>query len=304
MIGRLWRLTLFEFGKLWGRRTMLVPQGLYLRLSSPLQALAAPPFVLIVFFILASAAFISGYGEWVFDQAKELATGQESDRFKNAWTTMAGSASNAQFLAMIVLLIMSGTSMAEEAQYGTMKALLTRPYRRAETVIAKAITLTLFVFAVVFVLWASGTVTGSLNYDFGPIVDPDFDYSDTSAMDMWRSTGLAFLLLLPPLFAMVAYGMFLSITIEQPGYAVGVAIGGVLVIAAIGFVYESLAEYSFVHWCSQPLQALQDTGAAFSGEGRALKAGPALKNGVVCTVTGIIFHGLTIWRLAVRDIGD
>jgi ABC-type transport system involved in multi-copper enzyme maturation permease subunit len=305
MIGRLWRLTRFEFKKLWGRRTMLVPQGLYTRLPKSIQAWAAPPFILIVFFVLASATFVSGYGEWVFDQAKKLTTGQESDPFKNAWSTMARSASNAKFLAIIVLLIMSGTSLAEEAQYGTMKALLVRPYRRWETIIAKALTLSLFVMAIVGVLGLAGIVTGSMNYPFSHVVDPNYkDYVNTTASNMWIHTGVAFLMLIPPLFAMVAYGMFLSITIEQPGYAVGVAIGGILVIAAIGFVYEDAAQYSLVHWSFVPLQALQDIGASFSGADADLSLVSLGKSTAVCGVTGVVFHGLTIWRLAVRDIGD
>lgn len=302
MIGRLWRLVIFEIKKLYGRRFLLVPQGLYTKLPGPLKSIAAPPFVLIAYIVIIAAAMFSGLGEWVLDRARTIATGEGADPFKNAWSTLAGSASKAQFIAMIMLLILSGTSMAEEAQFGTMKAILTRPYRRAETILAKALTLSLFVVSVVFVLALAGLLTGSINYDFVKITDPSYGTVIVEASDMWKTTLFAFLLLIPPLFALVSFGIFLSLTIEQPGYSVGVAMGGVLVMGVLGMIYDSFAEYSFIHWSSVPLNILENRGASYTRF--RFKLLPALKSIVVCFGYCAVFYGLSIWRLSVRDIGD
>lgn len=303
MIGRLWRLVRFEVKKLYGRRFLLVPQGLYTKLPGPLKSIAAPPFVLIAYFVIIAAAMVSGLGEWVLDRARTIATGEGTDPFKNAWSTLAGSASKAQFIAMIMLLILSGTSMAEEAQFGTMKAILTRPYRRAETILAKALTLSLFVVSIVFVLALAGLLTGSINYDFIEIRDPRYvDNVIVKLDDMWKTTVIAFLLLIPPLLALVSFGIFLSLIIEQPGYSVGVAMGGVLVMGVLGMIYDSFAEYSFIHWSSVPLSILENRGASYTRY--RFKLLPALKSIAVCFSYCAAFYGLSIWRLSVRDIGD
>lgn len=299
---RLLRLTRFELSKLWGRRTVLVPDAFYNRQSPALKTLLAPPFILIVLLVLALTPVVSAYGQSILETAQEL-TGKNKDRFKNAWSTLANSSSRGLLLSYVFFIVIAGTSMAEEAQYGTLKSVLIRPYKRSEFILAKALSLSLFVLLVVLILALSGFVAGTVIGQYGDITDPDYQsYVVSSAAEMSKASVQAYLLLIPPLFATIAYALFMSTIIEQPGYAVGVAIGASLILFALGSIDQRLGSLIFVNQLTMPLGRLEDLGLGYSGS--ELKGREMAFNVGSSVLSSLVFYGLSIWLLSSRDIGD
>lgn len=302
MIGRTLTLLRFEISKLLGRRTLLVPEALYSRRGRLAQGFLAPPFVVLVFFVVAFTTLLSGYGSYILERAVALTSGSGPDVFRNAWTTLANASGKGLLLALVFLLVLAGTAMAEEAQLGTLKAILLRPFRRAELVISKTLALFIFILALVLVLAAAGALTGSLFYDYGDVVDPEYQTVQRSSAEMLGNSLKAFALIIPPMFALLTFALFISTVIEQPGYSVGVAMGGALMMSVAGSLSKTIAPFIFVTHLTAPLDILKDQSLDFAGS--TFQPAEMALAVAVSLVSGLAFAGLAMWRLAARDIAD
>jgi ABC-type transport system involved in multi-copper enzyme maturation permease subunit len=313
MIARVATLVRFELEKLWGRRVVLVPVKHLSGRGAAARALLAPPLLGIVCLGLAAVALLSGYGDFLLDRAREIA-GQASDEapFKNAWSAAAGAARVASRLGLIALVMLASMSLSEEAQYGTLKSILTRPYKRRELVLAKAIALSLLVLALVSLLAAAGFSTGAALYDFGDVCDHDYkEYVVLTSAEMGLAAVKAFAGLLPPMLALIGFSLLISSLIEQPGYAVGVAMGGLLSLQLLGSLSAGIAPFLFTSYLgflvdstldAAPLGILYDMAMGYSTV--SFKVETMARSALVCGVTGLGCLWLATWRLSRRDIGD
>lgn len=304
MIARVLHLVGFELRKLWGRRFLMVPQSFYTRRGKLARSVLAPPFIFIVLLVLIGTTFSSELAAKVFESVQRLqGSGDEGARFKTAWSVMASSAIYGEYLGLVFLLVLAGMSVSEETQLGTLKAVLFRPYRRFEFIASKAVALSIFVVLVVVVLWAAGFTTAAYFYDFSDIVDPDYeDYVKVESSEMVAASIKGFLLLIPPLLALVAFAVLVSTVVDQTGFSVGAAIGGAIVLYLLADLSRPLKAYLFIGYVKSSLETLKDMGLSY--DVARFKVKGMILSTVVCLGSAGLFYGVAAWRLSARDVGD
>jgi len=140
VIGRVLALVRFELAKLLSRR-----------------------FTWIGIVLVLAAAGLAPFLGSVAAKAEALSRGRSghADEFQNAWTALASGLYYGVSVLTFVLLILAGSSVAEEAQQGTLKTLFLRPVRRVEVLLAKKLALSVFACALVFLMTGVAAAVGA-----------------------------------------------------------------------------------------------------------------------------------------------
>lgn len=283
MTRRLLRLTVFELRKLAARRL-------------PVLAL-----VLVVLVALLAPAV----GRAV-DTASSLMSGKlaQGDGWKNGWTAMASAVSTARLFVFIVVLILAGSAVAEEAAHGTLKTLFTRPLRRAELLLAKALATWSWGALLLVVAVAAALLGGELTKGLYDVADPVFHVTKHTFGAMLRYTALATLVTLAPLAALTGLGLLASCLSDHPGHATGGAIGALFLLSGIAGVSTGwLQDALFVSYSAAPFEVVDALANQFAGEKDRL-ALPAVVQAVgVSAVWAAATFGAASWLLGRRDIG-
>lgn len=284
MIARLARLVLFEWQKLIARRLAIV-----------------------ALVLVALAAAISPLAGHVVDVAQALSSGKSAPatEFQNGWTTLASGVRSGLFLVTVTLLVFAGSSVAEEAQQGTLKALFLRPLRRTELLLAKWIALSGFAIVLLLVMTATAALAGELRFGFGPVVDPAYPDAPTSrtVAYMLSYTVPALLLVIPGLVAVVAFALLFSCAIDHAGYSVGAAVASFLLLGALAALSTTAADVLFPHYVGLSLEHLSDIAEQISDASKKLRE-TALTTALVPAVSSLVFFGAAALLLGSRDVGD
>jgi ABC-type transport system involved in multi-copper enzyme maturation permease subunit len=285
VIRRLWVLTGFEVRKLLARRL-------------PLVAFLA----VILVTLLAPQA-----GE-VLDTAGSLMKGRGAEKgaddYANGWTALTGAVDSARMFLVVVLLVLSSSSVAEETGQRTLQAMFVRPLRRTEVLLAKA--LATWGYGVLLLLGAVGAAALGAELSLGlyDIMDPAFPARPPKHVygDMWTYVFLATGLTLLPLASLTCLGLLTSVLFEHPGYATGVAIGGLFLLSAAGGLDQDTGSLLFVGYLSSPFELVSDLANQYTGTARRMTT-EALMPAVIVPVgwaVGLFVIAATV--LARRDI--
>lgn len=282
MTGRLLRLTLFELRKLAARRL--------------------PVLALVVVVLIALLAPTVGRA---VDTASSLMSGKvgHADGWKNGWTAMASAVSTARLFVFIVVLILAGSAVAEEASHGTLKTLFVRPLRRVELLAAKALATWGWGALLLVVAVLAALVGAEANKGLYDVTDPTFHVVKHTFGTMLGYTALATAVTLAPLAALTGLGLLASCLSDHPGHATGGAIGALFFLSGVAGVSSGwLQDALFVSYSATPFEVVDALANQFAGEREKL-ALPAVARAVtVSTAWAAAGFGGAAWLLGRRDI--
>ncbi|MBL4850572.1 MAG: ABC transporter permease [Planctomycetes bacterium] len=282
MIARLWLLIRFEWRKL---------------LSRKLPIVAA-----ICVLILALLAPKAGQ---VMDTAAALAQGKTAhvDLFANGWTALCSAVGSARFFLVLAVVVLAGSSVAEETSQGTLRAICLRPVRRWEFLLAKLLGLWSYAGALLIAVVIAAAFGAELDRGLYDVVDPSFPDRLVRAFgDMCGYVYLAVALTLPPLLALCALGLLVSVLVEHPGHATGIAVAALFALTAVSGMIDELRPWIFTDDLSAPFALVGDLAAQYTGTKSRLAIG-ALARGVWVPLlwTGACF-GIAATVLERRDV--
>jgi ABC-2 type transport system permease protein len=282
-MSRLWRLYRFEWEKLLARRLPLVAFALVV-----LVALIAPQ-----------------VGQVVDTAASLMRSGKagNADPFANGWTALAGAVGSTRMFLVIVVLILAGSSVAEESSYRTLQAMLVRPVRRVEILAAKALAIWSYASLLLVCAVAMAALGAELDQGLYDVVDPDYPDRLTHAFgDMWGYVYLAVGLTLLPLLALTCMGLLASTLFDHPGYATGVAIGGLFVASAAAGLSDAGESLLFVSYLRVPFEVVGDLAAQYTNVRQRLSGEALVEALVVPGVWAAGLFGAGALALVRRDI--
>lgn len=283
MIRRVLNLTVFELRKLAARR---LP-------------------VLALILVVLVAVLAPQVGRAV-DTAASLMSGKvgQGDSWKNGWTAMASAVSTARLFVVIVVLVLAGSAVAEEASLGTLKTLLVRPVRRVELLLAKALATWGWGALLLFASVAAAMLGAEASKGLYDVTDPGFGIIKHTFGTMLSYTALATLVTLAPLAALTGLGLLASCLSDHPGHATGGAIGALFVLSGVaGVVSGPVQEALFVTHSSMPFEVVDALANQFSGERERLAAGNVLFAVGVCLAWAVATFSGAVALLNRRDIG-
>ncbi len=279
---RLGRLYLFEWRKLLSRRL-------------PIAA-----FIGVV--LIALVAPKAGH---VAETASSLArTGQVGgpNAFENGWTALAGAVASTRMFLMIVVLVLAGSSVAEETTQGTLQALLVRPYRRVEVLFVKALTIWSYAALLLVLAIAMAALGAEWSRGLYDVVTPEHGKLVHAFGDMWVYVYTATALTLVALMALTVLGLFASVVFDHPGYATGVAIGSLFLLTAASNLSDS-GDVLFVTYLSGPFDVVDALARQYVNFRKHLE-GPAIGKGLaVSSVWSVGLFGVSAFLLGRRDVG-
>jgi ABC-type transport system involved in multi-copper enzyme maturation permease subunit len=182
--------------------------------------------------------------------------GPEQDPFAlfNGWGCVAKAAGVGLPVAAFVLLIVGSQLAAADAASGALRSTLCAPLRRRDVFIAKAVSASLWAFAVFASVWAVALLFGALFFGFGDVVEV-IRYGGETATLVHRSgadmAGILFPrvlpLTLPPLLASAFFGLACSFLAVRPTTALVSALLVYLPLEVfLKHFSERLAPYLFV----------------------------------------------------------
>lgn len=238
MTRRLLVLLRFEARKLWARR---LPR--------------------LAFLVVVLVALLAPRAGHLVDTASSLVKGRTAaaDPFRNGWTALAGAVSTARLFLVILLLVLAGSSVAEEAQQGTLKALFVRPVRRLELLLAKALATWGYAVALLLVAVAAAALGAELQRGLYDVADPDFpDRVKHYFPEMVRYVALATALTALPLLALTGLGLLCSTLFDHAGHATGAAVGALFLLSGLAGLGDGAREWLFVSYLSLPFEVVQD----------------------------------------------
>lgn len=259
MIARLWLMFRFEWRKLLSRKLPIVAAILVL--------------------ILALLAPRAGQ---VMDTAAAIAQGKSAkiDIFANGWTALCSAVNSARFFLVLAVIVLAGSSVAEETSQGTLRAICLRPVRRWEFLLAKLLGLWSYAAALLIAVVIAAALGAELDRGLYDVVDPSFPDRLVRAFgDMCGYVYLAVALTLPPLLALCSLGLLVSTLVEHPGHATGVAVGAFFALSAISGLADELRPWVFTNDLSSPFVLVGDIAAQYTGTKARLATG-ALARGV------------------------
>lgn len=156
---------------------------------------------------------------------------------------------------IFAILVFCAGLLSSELASGVIRTVLVRPIRREEYVAAKI--LAGMTYAFVLALLCAGAIWAVI-YAIGDRTGVTFGGETLySHSEMLRGYFQGMLIGLPPLAALCAWGVFASSTTRNPAAAVGIAVGGWLLIDAMKYPL-GIDAYVFTSYFEQALQPYRD----------------------------------------------
>jgi ABC-type transport system involved in multi-copper enzyme maturation permease subunit len=157
-----------------------------------------------------------------------------------------------QFLLVVVVALFAGDAVASEAQWGSLRYLLTRPIRRARLLRTKLVVASLYGAAAVLVVPLASLVMGTVAFGWSAVQTP-------LAGALGVNTGLSRLALatayvLACMTVVVALAFLFSTMTDAPLSAVGGAVVFVVVseildqVTALGSLRQGLPTHYWLEW--------------------------------------------------------
>jgi len=276
VIGRVLRLVVFEWRKLFARRFTWIALALV-----PLGAAVAP---------------LAGQVAETAEHLQSRGTGEVEAL--TGWAALAGGLQFGLRIATFVLLVLAGSALGEEAQQGTLKTLLLRPVRRVEVLLAKKVALSLFALLLLAVMAvAAGAVAA--RYEFGSLVLAGGKDAATLAVYVAAS----FALTVPGLLAVVGLGLLFSSAIDHPGQGTGSAIGAYIGLAALAELSKKSGPWLFTRYVGLHFSELHDMGTGVGAAAKNFRELAPLAILVPLLSAAVFFVGAAL-LLRARDVAD
>ena len=195
-----------------------------------------------------------------------------SVRTDGGFQPLANACQNGFMVVALFLLIFGSLSVASETTLGTIRMILTRPFRRSELMLAKIIALCICAILMALLVDILSVALVQIRYGFGNVVDPRFQTEIfCQKSEMFRFAGHSFILVLLPLMTTGIFGLFISTLIENSGLAVALT----LIIIPINYfvlaLFPDIATYSFTHYTNYFTGALMDVAGVFTGADRPFR---------------------------------
>ncbi len=158
-------------------------------------------------------------------------------------------------LGLFAILLFNANLLSSELASGAIRAVLVRPIRRAEYVVAK---LLLGMSYMLFLVVITVVLSWGLLYALGDRTGVSFGgVTLYSHEDLLQSYMLGMAAGLAPLAALCAWGLFVSSATRNPAGAIGIAVGGWLLIDAIKYPL-GVDAYVFTSYLELALQPYRD----------------------------------------------
>lgn len=144
------------------------------------------------------------------------------------------------FLPLTVAVV-SGDSIAGEANLGTLRYLLVRPAGRSRLLMVKAATVAAFCLAAALAVAIGGLIMGTILFPIGPV-------TTLSATSLSLGAGMVRILLAAlvvgaSLFGLAAIGLFISTITDVPVGAMAATVG----MAILSGVLGGVSQVAFIH---------------------------------------------------------
>ncbi|MHB1928550.1 MAG: ABC transporter permease [Acidimicrobiales bacterium] len=157
------------------------------------------------------------------------------------FAALAGLTVCVPFMLPFTVAVVSGDTIAGEANLGTLRYLLVRPAGRVRLLGVKAVTVVAYSVAAALAVTAGGLAAGSALFPVGPVVG--LSGTAIPLADGIGRTLLAGLIVGTSLLGLAAIGMFVSTLVNSPVGAMVITAG--LVVAAL--IVENVPELAFAH---------------------------------------------------------
>jgi len=146
------------------------------------------------------------------------------------------------FLPIAVALI-AGDSVAGEAQAGTLRYLLARPAGRTRLLVAKLVSILVFVFVTVVVVAVIGYLTGRLLFDVQPLGGTSVSGTTLTPAQVAGRTLLAVGYVAVSMLGVAAFALFFSTLTDSPLAAMLGALG-ILVASSLLFTLDAASSFA------------------------------------------------------------
>jgi ABC-type transport system involved in multi-copper enzyme maturation permease subunit len=269
-------------------------------------------------FALALVLGVAATAGW--EAISHRAVGLESGRSGgplNGFFVYAETLRNGLIAGAMLLVTLAGLFMAEEIELGTAKIVFSKPLRRSEVVLGKAIVLVALACGLLAAVAAASAAAGAA-FGYGDIVDPQFpDYVFKTRAEMIGHAAKATALLLPPLVATLLVGFAVSALASQSGIAVGLTFAALVFSLVGGWLVRQLEPFLVTSYFGFPIEQLEmlATGKAtrawaerWAGNGPPIVPLGLAVSGVTALVSVAVAAGATALRpilglLAAAGIG-
>jgi ABC-2 type transport system permease protein len=221
-----------------------VRPGLWTLVGVEIRKARAQKMTFVALLLPALYAFLAGGGMRLLEGAQRVRGRPAAPG--NGHLCLATAATQALFFGLLFLIQIAALSIAGEVSSGTMKTLVTRPFRRERIVAAKGLSLLGLLLALVLLVGGAAWLSGRVFYGYAEITDRVFkDYVIHSKGRMDAEALRAFLLALLPMASTALFALLISAVAPGPGAAVGRAFGGFLALLLAKGFSRTLQLYLF-----------------------------------------------------------
>src|SRR5690606_5190772 len=185
-----------------------------------------------------------------------------------------------------------------------LKTLFTRPLRRVELLLAKALATWGWGAALLVLAVLAGLLGGELTQGLYDVQDPTFGVTKHTFGSMLGYTALATVVTLAPLAALTGLGLLASCLSDHPGHATGGAIGALFFLSGVAGVSSgALQDALFVSYSAAPFEVVDALANQFAGEREKLSLPGVAKAVGVSAAWAVATFTVASWLLGRRDIG-
>ncbi|MHB8174791.1 MAG: ABC transporter permease [Nitrospirota bacterium] len=178
-------------------------------------------YFLVVFVVLNS--FLVALGSRIFPELLSALRGGGGggsfDGYTFASIIASGTFSSAG-AGTIAMLAFSGSLISAETDSGTIKNILVRPVKRSDVILSKAAALFVYCFLIVVVTAILSIASGSFIYGMGNIKIAETGEVFRTRAEMLGNLGISYLLDLLSIYTVGCMGLFISVIINNAGWAV------------------------------------------------------------------------------------
>ncbi len=156
------------------------------------------------------------------------------------------------FLLVVVVALFAGSSVAEEANWGSLRYLLVRPVSRSRLLTAKVLVAAILAFVATTLISLSGLVAGTIAFGWHPILTPSLTF--LSQGEALSRLALATVYVAWSMSGVVAFAFMLSTMTDAPLGAVAGGVGLAIiseilnVITALGGIRDWLPTHWWDSW--------------------------------------------------------
>lgn len=158
-------------------------------------------------------------------------------------------------IGAVLILIFSSMLISNETSFGTIQMMLINPISRLEFFLAKLITAMIFSIILLTTIILSAFVVGKIIFSYGDLVERGIVLF--TQWEILSNFLYCYLILLFPIFALICYGLMISVLINNVGMAIGLSVGSIIFL---DIVKErlNLSSFLFQSYIETPFEFAQD----------------------------------------------